>query len=41
MDGPEGDYAEWNKSEKNIIWSCLYMESEKKKHRKQIKFVDI
>ena len=32
MDGPEGDYAKWNKSEKNIIWYCLYMESKKKKN---------
>ena len=29
MDGPLGHYAKWNKSERNILWSLLYVKSKK------------
>ena len=37
MDGHWGHYAKWNKSEKNTVWSHLYVESKQNKINKQKK----
>ena len=36
MDGPRDCHTEWSKSETNIIWCPLYVESKKKKDTNEL-----